>query len=177
MRALLAVASFAALLATGCSSSPDVVASDNANLYFDAPLVQNCKAGHYRGSFSTVPGDGGSTFDLWGTIEFSLVLEPQGEFLDLDKGATLTGKSESPIAGGLITADLTATGPCHDGTIDTVLENGVYAAGGFALTFSGTTSGTYFSDHDQFTGQWTAHLTDSPQNTFGGSWGAFWVGH
>lgn len=175
MRALAALV-FVALPAMGCSSSPDVVASDDSNLYFTDPLVRNCKPGRYRGSFSTVSEDGGSTFDLWGSIEFSLVLSPQGEFLELESGASLTGKSESPIAGGTITADLNEVGSCNDGQINTLLENGVYTASGLTLTFSGTSSGTYHSDHGEFNGQWTAHLTDSPQNVFGGSWGAFWVG-
>lgn len=175
MRALVALASFVTLLGTGCSSSPDVVASQNSDIYFTVPLVHDCKAGHYQGFFSTFSGmDGGANFQLSGIIGFALVLSPQGEFLDLQQSAPLTGTSDVPIPGGTITADLVEKEPCRDGRIDTDFQNGTYQAGSLTIHFEGGSSGTYYSDQRAFSGQWNAQLASG--TVLIGSWTAVWVG-
>jgi hypothetical protein len=144
-----------------CSSDPDVLASQKKpSTYFDAQVLQSCRAGFYVGYFTTgAASDSGPPFAFSGTMNFRLVANKTGEFLELQDNAHMSGRSDQPIAGATVSATLRSTSPCHDGQITTAFENGVYTVPGAPpISFTGSSIGNYDTPTDAFAGFWRASV-------------------
>ncbi len=184
-------------LLVGCTAAPDIVATkssaatkDASSDFLDIPLVDGCKPGHYIGSVVSFSGDGGVDFPFAGSIQFSLVQTPSGEFLKLDPNAKLSGSTNT---GASFTADIgpggadagdVSSGECQAGEVATNMTHGAYhvtsvdaanvqCVANECFAFDGTIKGSYQANPEAFVGTWEAHIIGTPITVQGG-WSALW---
>jgi hypothetical protein len=152
-RSRLALVAVIGALSGACAVTPDVVATNQTLKDASAPFVtpiSGCYAGLYRGRFNNSPTLP-SLFPVTGEIEFRLV-PSGGEFLTVESGAKLSGRSDQ---GNQFFADIDDSvdggrGGCYEGQFQVELTHGKYypagedAASGY--DFFGTVEGSYQSE-------------------------------
>jgi hypothetical protein len=156
-------AAFCALLFLGCSSGPEVVATERATVApmsdaeVYAPLPPACGIGFYNGQFGTYPGvDGGSSLTMNGDFNFELVESHRGEFPVLKEDFPLQGKSDLGIT---FVATVKGGGQCKDGYFTSQLVDGHFTVmDGQPTPFDGFVEGQYVAQFKSFAGNWEINL-------------------
>ena len=105
----------ALVVAAGCATQPDIVATTKAHARSDAAILTaheapTCEEGKYEGFMSAVP-DGGLQTSFSATFNFSLVKTLGGEFYVLQDTSTLSGTSDN---GSTFTAEITGGRQCAE---------------------------------------------------------------
>lgn len=162
-------AALGALLLVGCSSGPEVVATERTRVtppmsdaaFTVQPRPSQCRTGVYNGQFRTSPGvDGGSNLIMNGDFNFELVESLMREFSVLKEDFQLQGKS--PDLGIKFDATVKGGGQCVDGHFTSQLVNGHFTVmDGQPAPFEGSVEGDYYAkvddgggEGDFFVGEW-----------------------
>jgi hypothetical protein len=146
----------------------------------DGGKAQNCKAGHYVGTFSCTyqfaMTDGGG-IPITGPVELTLSQSQDGEFLEVS-GGTLDGHALIAIH---FTADIHGKLDCSTGVFQGTLENGSYAVDPFPSggTFNGpltaSTTMTPPCSGTCLNGTWALHETGAAGTNHIGTCAGTWT--